>query len=226
MQNVVALRASSLPSIVSLLCFHVHKLTFFKDPASQVNPSGPPFLPGPSVATGARIQCSARPTKQFERDFEVSNKSLSAAVQMGQALAKASPSKSKSDIRQRRNADAFLLSAAQQGTATVPKPPGTKNTTKSTGAAASFQAGAPLISIGPHSDAVLDRFGLDDHILPKLHQLIGSVRSSRWEAVLQSPKWNLTYEQASNLSRALNSDVHSNRAMPTNTKVFYISTVI
>lgn len=162
------------------------------------------------MATGARIQCSARPTKQFERDFEVSNKSLSAAVQMGQALAKASPSKSKSDIRQRRNADAFLLSAAQQGTATVPKPPGTKNTTKSTGAAASFQAGAPLISIGPHSDAVLDRFGLDDHILPKLHQLIGSVRSSRWEAVLQSPKWNLTYEQASNLSRALNSDVHSN----------------
>ncbi|KAG2108907.1 uncharacterized protein F5147DRAFT_652503 [Suillus discolor] len=112
------------------------------------------------------------PTKQFERDFEVSNKSLSAAVQMGQALANASPSKSKSDIRQHCNTDTFLLNAAQQ----------------------------------------------DDHILPKLHQLIGSIRSSHWEAVLQSLKWNLTYEQASNLSRALNSDIHSNRAMPTYTK--------
>jgi hypothetical protein len=201
--------------------------SLFKDPASQVNPSGPPFLPGPLVATGAHIKCSARPTKQFERDFEVSNKSLSAAVQMGQAMVKGSPlSKSKSEMRQRRNADAFLLNATQQGTATVPKPPGTKNMTKSTGAAAFFQAGTPLISIGPHSDAVLDRFGLDDHILPKLHQLIGSVRSSRWEAMLQSPKWNLTHEQASNLSKALNSDVHGNRAMPTDTKVFYISTVI
>ncbi|KAG0699234.1 hypothetical protein DFH29DRAFT_877464 [Suillus ampliporus] len=130
----------------------------------------------------AHIQCSACPTKQFEHDFEVSNKSLSAAVQMGQALAKASPSKSKSDVRQRQNADAFLLNATH--TATIPKPPGTKNMTKSNGQQQHLsKLGPPLISI-------------DDHILPKLHQLIGSIHSSRWEAVLQSPKWNLTYEQA------------------------------
>lgn len=53
-----------------------------------MNPSGPTFLPAPLVATGAQIQCSARPTQQFKRDFEVGNKTLSAAVQIGHALAK------------------------------------------------------------------------------------------------------------------------------------------
>ncbi|KAG2740590.1 hypothetical protein P692DRAFT_20851329 [Suillus brevipes Sb2] len=111
------------------------------------------------------------------------------AIQMGQVMAKGSPlSKSKSEMRQRHNADTFLLNATQQGTATIPKPPSTKNMTKSTGAVASFQAETPLISIGLHSDAMLDHFGLDDHILPKLHQLIGSVRSGCWKAMFQSLK--------------------------------------
>lgn len=40
--------------------------------------------------------------------------------------------------------------------------------------------------------------------------LISTVCSSRWEAVLRSPQWNLTYEQAVNLSRALNADTQCN----------------
>lgn len=196
-----------------------------------MNLSGHPFLPGPTVATGAHIQCSARPSNQFKHDFEASNigKSLSAAIaaiQMGQAQAKALHSKSKSKIRQRRNADTFLSNVAETGTATGSERLGTNKTLAGSTTAASFQVGTPLISIGLHTDTVLDRFGLDDQILPELHQLVGSVRSSRWEAVLQSPKWKLTYEQASNLSRALHSDLHGNRAMLVNPTVFYISTVI
>ncbi|KAG1835967.1 hypothetical protein DFJ58DRAFT_735336 [Suillus subalutaceus] len=177
-------------------------------PAGQVNPSGPTFLPAPLVATGARIQCSAHPTRQFKHDFEVGNKVLLAAVQIGQALAK---SNSKPEIRQRHNVDAFLLKrVAEPRIATSTEALSTNGTSEAgginlTGTTASF--GVPLISIGPHTDAVLDRFGLDDQVLPKLHQLIGSIRSSRWEAVLRSPKWNLTYEQASNLSRSLHSDL-------------------
>lgn len=173
----------------------------FLDAASQVNLSGPAFLPGPTVASGARIKCSPRPTKQFARDLEVSDKSVSAAVQMGQALAKkgvsnttsVSASPRKDNIRQRRHADAFLLNT-----------------------------GPPLLSIGPHTDAVLDRFGLDDKVLLKLHELISSVRSSRWEVALRSPKWDLTYEQAVNLSKALRSDLDSSRLMFVGAKVWCV----
>jgi hypothetical protein len=204
-----------------------------KDPASQVNLSRHPFLPGPTVATGAHIQCSARPSNQFKHDFEASNigKSLSAAItaiQMGQAQEKAPHSKSKSNIRQRCNADAFLSNVTEPGTTTGSEPLGTNKTIKLAGSmtAASFQVGTPLISIGLYTDTVLDRFGLDDQILPELHLLVSSVHSSRWEAVLQSPKWKLTYEQASNLSRVLYSDLHSNKAMLVKSTVLYFSTVI
>ena len=63
-----------------------------------------------------------------------------------------------------------------------------------------------LISIGPNTNAVLNRFKMSDGVLPQLRTLISTVHSSRWEAVLRSPQWNLTYEQAVNLSRALNAD--------------------
>jgi hypothetical protein len=66
----------------------------------------------------------------------------------------------------------------------------------------------PLISIGPHSDVVLDKFKLGDDILPRLHTLLGTVRSSLWEDVLKSPEWNLSREQAVFLTRALLADVN------------------
>ncbi|KIK21242.1 hypothetical protein PISMIDRAFT_104345 [Pisolithus microcarpus 441] len=78
--------------------------------------------------------------------------------------------------------------------------------------------GSPLISVGPNTDAVLDRFGLGDDLLPRLHVLVRTVRSSRWEVVLRAAPWSLTYEQASNLSRALLADIKG-------TPEFHIMTV-
>ncbi|KIK13619.1 hypothetical protein PISMIDRAFT_118584, partial [Pisolithus microcarpus 441] len=60
--------------------------------------------------------------------------------------------------------------------------------------------GLMLISIRPNTDAVLDCFKISDRVLLQLQKLISTARSSRWEAVLRSPQWNLTYEQAVNIS--------------------------
>lgn len=61
--------------------------------------------------------------------------------------------------------------------------------------------------MGPLTDAVLDRFQLDDALISRLRKLTQSVRSSRWEQVLRSRDWALSYEQAVNISRALQNDL-------------------
>ncbi|KAG1836618.1 hypothetical protein F4604DRAFT_1943019 [Suillus subluteus] len=163
-------------------------------PATPVNPTGSPSLPAPLCPTGARIQCSAHSPRQFQRDFVIAALSKSrmppnpksAAVKHATALA-SSGSVGSPKIKQRRNADAFLLS----GTNAVPDP----------------KVFAPLLSIGPNTDAMLDRFKIGDEAILKLRDLIVTVRSSRWEVVLRSPKWDLTYEQAANLTKALHADL-------------------
>jgi hypothetical protein len=67
--------------------------------------------------------------------------------------------------------------------------------------------GPPLVSIGPHTDAIFDRFKLGDKTLPKLHTLITTIWSSRWEENLRSSKWNLNYEETSKLNFALHADL-------------------
>lgn len=67
----------------------------------------------------------------------------------------------------------------------------------------------PLISIGPCSDAVLDHIGWNDSSLPRLHNLLGTVRSSRWEITLAGPEWNLRPDQSAALATALLKDVHA-----------------
>ncbi|KIK76927.1 hypothetical protein PAXRUDRAFT_168396, partial [Paxillus rubicundulus Ve08.2h10] len=62
-------------------------------------------------------------------------------------------------------------------------------------------------SIGPNSDAMLDRFNLGDELLPHLHRLLRTVCNTHWEVTLRSPPWNLTYKQASNLVWALCTDL-------------------
>ncbi|KIK11773.1 hypothetical protein PISMIDRAFT_19241 [Pisolithus microcarpus 441] len=99
--------------------------------------------------------------------------------------------------RQRRPADAFLNAAN-----TLSLDPTPLSISPDQLAPSSL-----LISIGPNTDAVLDRFSLGDEVLPRLHVLVGTVRSSCWEVVLRAKPWNLTYEQASNLSRALLADI-------------------
>jgi hypothetical protein len=68
----------------------------------------------------------------------------------------------------------------------------------------------PIISLGPHTNAVLDRFGMSDQVILDLRELVATVHSSNWEAVLRSSPWNLNYEQAANLQTALHADFSVN----------------
>ena len=60
-----------------------------------------------------------------------------------------------------------------------------------------------IISIGTETDSVLDRFDLDDSLIPRLRVLMQTVRSSRWERVLKSHRFGLAYEQAAKLTDAM-----------------------
>ena len=107
--------------------------------------------------------------------------------------------------RQRRPADAFLFVDNKKFPEPIPL------------VIPDSAPSSPLISLGPHTDAVLDRFSFGDNVLPRLHILVGTVHSSRWEAILRGTPWNLTYEQASNLSSALLVDLKGTPRLPVTT---------
>ncbi|KAG2365336.1 hypothetical protein BDR07DRAFT_1481456 [Suillus spraguei] len=153
--------------------------------------------PAPTTATGSRIHCSACPPQQFQHNLQAnaeSNTVTSSAVQEDRAMALLDSNMPPNKIWQHQPVDAFFTKGLMV--------PG--HEIRGMREAASF---TPLISLGPHTDAILDCFKMDDAVLLKLHALIKSVRSSCWETVLRSPKWDLTYEQASNLARALLMDI-------------------
>lgn len=83
--------------------------------------------------------------------------------------------------------------------------------------------GGAIISIGPNTDAVFDRFQLDDTLLPKLRALTNTVRSSKWESVLRSTKWGLDYEQASKLSSAMIADITKGPLVQVKVRVLLLS---
>jgi hypothetical protein len=64
-----------------------------------------------------------------------------------------------------------------------------------------------IVSLGPHTDIVLDRFNLNDTLVPRLRTLSTTVRSSKWEATLRSAQWGLSHDQAANLSSAMIADI-------------------
>ena len=64
-----------------------------------------------------------------------------------------------------------------------------------------------IISIGPHTDRILDELGLEDLLILRLHQLVSTVRSSRWESVLRSSHYGLRPDQAACLNLALFDDL-------------------
>jgi hypothetical protein len=68
-----------------------------------------------------------------------------------------------------------------------------------------------IITFGPETDAILDRFLLGDALLLRLRVLTTTVRSSCWEAVLRGDDWGLTYEQAANLSWAILADIKNQK---------------
>jgi hypothetical protein len=50
-----------------------------------------------------------------------------------------------------------------------------------------------IISIGPHTDAALDQFGLDDNLVPCFHILACTICNAKWERTLQTVYWGLSY---------------------------------
>ena len=72
-----------------------------------------------------------------------------------------------------------------------------------------------LIGIGPETNAVIDRFGLNDNLVPCLWVLTCKIRSSCWETVLRTPDWGLSYEQSANLAKAMQADIcgHQSQAI-------------
>lgn len=71
-------------------------------------------------------------------------------------------------IRQRCPADVFLYTTNEKLAEPIPPvvPPDP------------LALGSPLISLGPNTDAVLDQFSLGDELLPRLHTLVKTARSS------------------------------------------------
>ena len=123
---------------------------FLQDPASQVHPSAVPHFPAPMAATGSRIRCSARPSQQFQYDLQVNVKSntvSSSAVREGSAMALLdSNTPLGNKIRQCRPANTFF----------------TKGPMAPLEMREPMSFTPPLISLGLHTDAVLDRFKMDD----------------------------------------------------------------
>ncbi|KAG2337006.1 hypothetical protein BDR05DRAFT_952936 [Suillus weaverae] len=174
---------------------------------TYISIEGPQYLPAPLVATGAHIMCSAQVPKTFVKNLQNlsltdadSKKLPSAVIHKGVEWAagvatKASNLTLHSQIRQQQPAKAFVAN----------RDPGPTFSAQWELGATNFNL--LLISIGPNMDAILDRFKLGDEVLPKLHVLIQTVCSSYWESVLRALAWDLPYEQAALLSRALLADL-------------------
>jgi hypothetical protein len=85
------------------------------------------------------------------------------------------------------------------------------------------ESGAVLISIGPLTDDLFDRFNLDDSLLPQLHILTCTVRSGKWKGTLRRAPWALSEKQASALAGAMIADVKNERYVQK--QVHYISCI-
>ncbi|KAG1800238.1 uncharacterized protein HD556DRAFT_1305027 [Suillus plorans] len=153
---------------------------------SHISVTGPQHLPAPMVATRTHIQCSAQAPKVFSTSMQSSlDSSSSVAIHHGGELAaglvkKTTPLTPHSEIRQHHPANMFAKSSPLVATHT-----------QSQVASDPTTFGMLLISIGPHTDATLDWLNLGDKNVLKLRTLIGTVHSSRWEAILRSPAWDL-----------------------------------
>ena len=176
--------------------------------AECVSLYGPEHLPAPSNPLSSRIRCRGL-DKEAKVALSEDTRHLSASaairetavVTTSEKQSEASsdsvrPTKSSRQCRQWRLAQAFPLPDKEVFSDPVLVEPSDPSV-----------SGPVLISIGPNSDAVLDRFNLGDDLLPRLHTLVRTARSSRWETVLISSPWNLTPEQALHLSRALSADL-------------------
>ncbi|KAG9310200.1 hypothetical protein JVU11DRAFT_9841 [Chiua virens] len=149
--------------------------------------SAQPYVaPSSSTSKSKRVTSKAAKPSGAENDMKVGVSTPQAATQ--------------SQVHQRHNADRFAPDEVAK--AILDATSGKSSTLEATALSPH-----PIISIGANTDAVLDRFGLSDQIIPRLRELVTSMRSSCWEATLRNTPWNLNYEQATNLQRALHADL-------------------
>ena len=71
-----------------------------------------------------------------------------------------------------------------------------------------------IISIGPHTNAALDQFGLDDNLVLHLHVLTHTVHDTKQKQTLQTVHWGLNYEQAVNLADTMKHDTKVQQGQP------------
>ncbi|KAG9313582.1 hypothetical protein JVU11DRAFT_5912 [Chiua virens] len=141
--------------------------------APSIMLNSPPFLP-PAAIEGTCIRCSAQPYVTQA----VVNSSFSGAKRVTSNVTKSSSAEN-----DRCNADRFspdevakaILDATSDSESGKPESPIVAKSTARTHA---------IISIGANTDAVLNRFGLSDQLIPHLRELVVSVHSSQWEAML------------------------------------------
>ncbi|KAI6033824.1 hypothetical protein BKA83DRAFT_4121179 [Pisolithus microcarpus] len=147
---------------------------------SSINADRPQYLPFPISPASSHIQCLAQDPSQFNVPANTQADGTSSAAIRQRCLAEVHPP--------------LRVTEQMPSTAKLPAHSTSIFSTNPT------IFGLMLISIRPNTDAVLDRFKISNEVLPQLWKLISTARSSCWEAVLRSPQWNLTYEQAVNIS--------------------------
>ena len=193
--------------------------------------AGKSHLPAPVSSGGPYIRCKCRPTATLARDIAMMEmERLPPVMRPPPDVANKTSGDSDSDVDV---SDDWLQAAAVVASQYDNVQPSTlgkhvsrlRDTTNNISESQPKPA-APrkscvdgfqgaIISIGAQTDGILDRFDLDDSIVPQLRVLTQTVRSSRWEAVLRSSQFGLTYEQASKLTDAILKDIGSVRNVAT-----------
>ncbi|KIM63446.1 hypothetical protein SCLCIDRAFT_24338 [Scleroderma citrinum Foug A] len=190
---------------------------------SPINAKGPRYLPPPLSATGCHIQCSSIPQTNFEENVTNPSPKVacdpstpSAAIHHAAELATPKKIVDLKKVVATPPSLQLAILELKKTAATFPSPLPAKQNISSPIASIplvlskdTMTFGPALLSLGPHSDTVVDRFKLGNEFLPKMWELVSSVRSSKWEQTLRSSPYNLTYEQALNLTHAMQADVQS-----------------
>ena len=191
---------------------HISKLYVCAKSSLLVEPhpfltTGSQHIPPPLDAANSHIQCS--PLSRAALDpttVKMAGITKLSAVQHAvptSANMEAAPRSPMPTPRRPHHADAFTLSVDRVDQVKLPQPVRSPTLSLHDRPIPS----PPLISIGPHSNMALDKFKLGDKLLPCLHILLTTARSSLWEDTLTSSKWKLSREQAVFLTKALLADV-------------------
>ncbi|KAG6905187.1 hypothetical protein DXG01_004375 [Tephrocybe rancida] len=158
--------------------------------------SGSSHLPTPKLPSDLEIRCQCRSggAQEVLRDITIAHMSFSAAP-IARSLPIIAPLVVAEDACQ--ESKVFPSRKGEAGAR-----PQRSDTTVDNGF-----SGA-IISIGPRTDAVLDRFKLEAQEIPKLCSLSFNERSSKWEEAMRSTgHFSYSYEIASTMAEAMRADL-------------------